>query len=100
MTDYKYDPITWTLSAGREAEITITNNGTLEHEWVIIKQGEQVTQPFDADDEEKVFWEIEAAPGETKTEKFTAPTDKGTYTIVCGTPGHLEHGMTGTLTVQ
>ena len=29
--------------------------------------------PFDEDDEDKVFWEIEAEPGETKSETFTAP---------------------------
>ncbi len=99
-TDFKFDPMTWTVSAGKEVELTITNNGTQEHEWVLIKKGLEVTIPFDADDEDKVFWEMEAAPGETKTETFTAPSETGTYTIVCGTAGHLEEGMSGTLTVK
>lgn len=99
-TDFKFDPMTWTVSAGNEVELTIKNEGALEHEWVLIKKGMEVTMPFDADDEDKVFWEMEAAPGETKTETFTAPSEPGTYTIVCGTAGHLEQGMQGTLTVK
>lgn len=99
-TDFKFDPMTWTVSAGNEVELTIKNEGTLEHEWVLIKKGMEVTMPFDADDEDKVFWEMEAASGETKTETFTAPSEPGTYTIVCGTAGHLEQGMQGTLTVK
>ena len=99
-TEYKFDPTTLTVPAGKEVELTLKNEGQLEHEWVIIKLGQEVTVPFDADDEEKVFWEMEAGPGETKTETFTAPTEPGTYTIVCGTPAHLEAGMAGTLTVK
>ena len=60
----------------------------------------RASDPFDDDDEEKVFWEIEAGPGGTKTETFTAPSEAGTYAIVCGTPAHLEHGMSGTLIVK
>ena len=99
-TDFKFEPTTWTVPAGGEVELTLVNEGTLEHEWVIIKQGMEVTIPFDADDEEKVYWEMEAEPGETKTETFTAPSEPGTYTIVCGTPAHLEQGMAGTLIVE
>jgi len=99
-TDFKFDPTSWTVTAGKQVELTLKNEGVLEHEWVIIKNGMQVTIPFDDDDEEKVYWEIEAAPGETKTETFTAPSEAGTYTVVCGTPAHLEQGMTGTLIVK
>jgi uncharacterized cupredoxin-like copper-binding protein len=99
-TESKFDPTTWTVKAGKPVTITITNNGTLVHEWVLIKQGQEVTVPFDADDEDKVFWEIEAEPGETKTETFTAPSEAGMYNIVCGTPGHIELGMVGSLEVK
>ena len=99
-TEFMFEPTSWTVSAGKQVELTLTNDGTLDHEWVIIKQGMAVTIPFDDDDEEKVFWEMEAGPGETKTETFTAPSEAGTYTIVCGTPAHLEQGMTGTLIVK
>ena len=99
-TEFMFEPTSWTVSAGKQVELTLKNDGNLDHEWVIIKQGMEVTVPFDADDEDKVFWEMEAGPGETKTETFTAPSEAGTYTIVCGTPAHLEAGMTGTLIVK
>jgi uncharacterized cupredoxin-like copper-binding protein len=99
-TEFMFEPTSWTVSAGKQVELTLKNDGKLDHEWVIIKQGMEVTVPFDADDEDKVFWEMEAGPGETMTETFTAPSEAGTYTIVCGTPAHLEAGMTGTLIVK
>jgi uncharacterized cupredoxin-like copper-binding protein len=99
-TDFKFEPVSWTVDKGQTVSLTLKNEGKLEHEWVIIKQGEQVTMPFNDDDEAKVFWEIEAAPGQTKTEEFSAPTEAGTYTVVCGTPAHLEAGMTAALVVK
>jgi uncharacterized cupredoxin-like copper-binding protein len=99
-TDFVFEPMTWEVSAGSEVELTIINQGALEHEWVLVKQGMEVTIPFDDDDEEKVYWEMEAEPGETKAGTFTAPSEPGMYTIVCGTAGHLEAGMNGTLTVK
>lgn len=99
-TDMQFTPLEWTMPAGGEVELTLINNGALEHEWVLIKQGEEVTVPFDDDDEAKVFWEIEAEPGETVVGTFTAPTEPGTYTVVCGTAGHIEGGMVASATVE
>ena len=99
-TDFMFEPTSWTVSAGQPVEITMKNDGVLGHEWVILKKDMQVTIPFDADDEEKVYWEIEAAAGETKTATFTAPSAAGTYTVVCVIPAHMEQGMTGTLIVK
>ena len=99
-TEMVFSPKEWTLPAGKQVELTLTNNGALDHEWVLIKKGEQVTPPFDADDEPKVFWEMEAEPGKTKTETFTAPAEAGEYQVVCGTPGHFEAGMVGKATVK
>ena len=31
---------------------------------------------------------------------FTAPSEAGTYKVVCGTPAHLELGMAATLVVK
>jgi len=58
-----------------------------------------VSVPFDDDDEGKIYWEVELDAGKSETVKFTAPSEPGTYDVVCGTPGHIEQGMTGTLTV-
>jgi uncharacterized cupredoxin-like copper-binding protein len=99
-TDFKFAPTTWQVNKGQPVSLTLQNTGKLQHEWVLLKQGTNVTMPFDEDDEDKVFWEIEAEPGQTKTETFTAPAEAGTYTVVCGTPAHLEQGMAATLVVK
>ena len=67
---------------------------------MLIKLGETVSPPFDADDEAKIFWEIEAQPGETQTGTFTAPAEPGTYQVVCGIAGHVEAGMISAATVE
>ena len=99
-TDFKFAPTSWTVAAGKPVALTLKNTGAVLHEWVLLKKSTDVTLPFDADDEDKVFWEIEAGPGETKTETFTAPNEAGTYKVVCGTPAHLEQGMAATLVVK
>jgi plastocyanin len=99
-TDHDFSPLKWSVTAGAPVTLELTNRGTEEHEWVLIKNGMEVTKPFDDDDEDKVFWEIEAEAGETKTGTFTAPTEPGTYTVVCGIPDHLEKGMEATLVVK
>lgn len=99
-TDFQFRPSTWTIASGQDIALSFTNNGVQEHEWVLLKQGTEVTLPFNDDDEEKVFWELETGPGATKVGIFTAPPQSGTYTIVCGKPRHIERGMTATLIVQ
>jgi len=99
MTDFSYSPTSFSVPAGQEITLNLKNNGKVPHEFVIIKHGEKVTLPFDDDDEAKVYWEQEAAVGESVSVKFTAPSEPGTYDIVCGQPSHMEAGMTGTLSV-
>lgn len=99
-TDFQFSPHRWTVNAGQQVSLSLINHGVQEHEWVILKQGTEVVLPFDEDDEHKVFWEIEAGPGATKAEIFTAPHEPGVYSIVCGKPRHMERGMKATLIVQ
>jgi uncharacterized cupredoxin-like copper-binding protein len=100
MKDFSFTPDTATVPAGGEVTLNLKNSGTLEHEYVIIKKGQEVTLPFDDDDEAKVYWEHELAAGESATVTYTAPTEPGEYTVVCGTPGHLEQHMMGKLIVE
>lgn len=99
MTDFKFEPDSWSVPAGATVNLTLTNNGTQEHEWVLMKLDTEVSIPFDANDEDNVFWEGEVEPGSTGTFTFTAPDEPGEYQIACGTPAHAEQGMLGTLTV-
>lgn len=99
MNEFMYDPGEFAIPAGKEITLKAANEGKVGHEFVIIKLGQEVTVPFDADDEGKVFWEHEVEPGETDTITFTAPTEPGEYVILCGISGHFEAGMAGKLTV-
>ncbi len=99
MTDFAFNPDTYTVPAGAEVTLNLVNSGSVEHEFVIMKAGYQVTLPFDADDEPQVFWEGEVEAAGTATYVFTAPTEPGEYQVVCGVQGHLESGMQATLTV-
>ena len=99
MTDYKYDPMDNTIAAGQEITFKIKNDGANLHEYVIMNFGQTVGEKFGDEDEANIFWEVEVDPGQSKTVTFTAPSEPGTYEIVCGTEGHLEQGMKGTLVV-
>lgn len=99
MNDFSYTPMQLKIAAGKEITLTATNDGKIDHEFVIMKKGTSATIPFDADDEPNVFWEVEVKPGKTETVTFTAPADVGDYEVVCGTPAHLEAGMSAKLAV-
>ena len=98
MADFSYTPKDLKIAAGKEITLTATNNGLVDHEFVIMKKGTAVTAPFDADDEPNVYWEVEVKPGKTETVKFTAP-EAGEYQVVCGTPNHFEAGMVAKMVV-
>lgn len=97
MSDFVFEPKEWTVPAGKEITITLTNDGAVLHEWVLMSKA--VTVPFDEDDEGNVTWEAEVDAGAKQTFTFTAPSTPGEYLIVCGIPGHLEAGMEGKLKV-
>ena len=101
LTDFAYNPTTFTVPAGATVKLNATNNGVVEHEFAIMKLGTSVTPPFGDKDEGNIFWELdEIQPGTTKSDTFTAPTEPGDYEIVCGLAGHIENGMVATLTVK
>lgn len=99
MVEFMFTPDSYTVPAGQEITIELKNSGAIEHEFVIMKFGTEVSQPFDDNDEGNIYWEKEVAAGQTETMTFTAPTEPGTYQVVCGIAGHMEAGMVGTLVV-
>ena len=100
-TDEGYDSTTYTVPAGAQVKLNMTNNGALEHEFAILKLGEHVTPPFGEKDEDKILWELDGVEaGKTKSDTFTAPTQPGSYDVICGIPGHIEKGMIATLVVK
>ncbi len=100
-TDKGYDSPTYTVKAGAEVTVNLTNNGSLQHEFAVLKLGQHVDPPFGEKDEDKILWELDGVdPGTTKSDSFTAPTEPGSYDIICGVPGHIELGMVATLIVK
>jgi uncharacterized cupredoxin-like copper-binding protein len=103
-TEFAFSPVSWTVPAGEEISIDITNNGTVVHEWVLLKPGVTIASEADLPDTEEelladfVYVEDEVDPGTTKTLTFTAP-EAGTYQVICAIPGHFGGGMEATLTV-
>jgi plastocyanin len=81
-TEYEFDPSDVTLPADTAVEITLENEGIIEHDWTV----------------DDLDVEIYAGPGETSSVTVTAAA--GTYEVYCSIPGHRELGMEGSLTVS
>ena len=99
MTDFKFEPMEFTIPAGEVITVNATNNGAVEHEFVIFNLGTDAGEKFGDEDEGNIYWEVEVFPGETSTTTFTAPTEPGVYSVTCGIEGHLEAGMIGSVAV-
>jgi uncharacterized cupredoxin-like copper-binding protein len=103
-TDFQFSPNSWTVPAGEEISIDITNEGSVLHEWVLMRPGVNIDSEADLPDTEEellaefVYVEDEVEAGASKTLSFTAP-DAGTYQVICAIETHFDAGMEGTLTV-
>lgn len=104
MTDsFKFEPATIIAEPGAQVTLHLKNNGVLVHSFYLMEKDYQSQAPFDDTDKEHIIQNVEVPevqPGAAQDISFTAPTDPGTYEFVCGTPGHLEGGMKGTLEVS
>lgn len=99
MTDFAFTPDQFTIPAGEQITIHVNHQGTVEHDFIIMKFGSDVGPHFNEEDQPNVYWQIKVQAGESQTITFTAPDQPGTYQIVCGMAGHVEAGMVGTLEV-
>ena len=98
MTDFTYSPNSFTVPAGKRISFSATNNGAVAHSFVIMQLGHEVQAHWDPSDQANVFWEQpEVQPGSSAQATFTAPTQPGTYEIVCDP--HETIGMHAFLTV-
>ena len=105
LEEFQFTPTEWTVAAGQEITINLENNGSVDHEWVILRPGVTIESEADLPETEEellaefVYWEDEVSPDDPKTETFTAPP-AGTYQIICAIEDHFDAGMEGSLTVE
>ena len=99
LTDFQFQPASFTIPAGKEITLNATNTGAVVHNFVIMKLGTDAGEFFDEEDAPNVYWEVEVLPGGKANVTFIAPSDPGTYQVVCRTEGHIASGMTGSITV-
>lgn len=94
------NPPIWTVSSGSEVSVTMDNKGVLEHNWAIVKSGEDVPEVYnETTDQAKLLFDAGVLSGaETQTVNFTAPTP-GEYDVICTVPGHSQV-MQGQLVVN
>jgi nitrite reductase (NO-forming) len=82
--DFKFEPSTLTVPAGKPVEVVFDNKGTNPHTFTL---------------EGGPSFELTTDPGGTQS--GTLPALKpGTYQFICSIPGHEQLGMKGTLTVK
>lgn len=82
----RFDPASVTVPAGQPVQFTLVNDGSLIHDFVLT---DGVEQPV----------KIEAAGKASASGSFTLMRP-GTYTYICGQPGHEAAGMKGTITAR
>jgi uncharacterized cupredoxin-like copper-binding protein len=105
MQEFEFTPTDWTVAAGEEITVDLTNDGAIEHEWVILQDGVTIDSESELPETEDelladfVYWEDEVEPGDSKTLTFTAPA-AGTYQVICAIPEHFDAGMEGELTAS
>ena len=99
MTDFAFTPDHFTVPAGKEITVNIAHHGIVVHEFIIMKPGTNAGEHFDEEDLPNVYQSVEVPPGHSQSFSFTAPAEPGEYQVVCGIAGHIESGMTATLTV-
>ncbi len=98
-SEFEFEPDSWTVPAGEEFTIDFKNDGSVPHEWAVIKLGEDLASEDDFA-EDKILFEVEEVPADdSTTEKFTVD-EAGTYQVICGIPTHFDAGMKGSLTVE
>jgi len=99
MSDDMYDAATYTVPAGALVTVNVTNQGAAPHTFDILKKGEHLVT-YQAEDEEKILWQLSVPAGATSSGTFNAPDEPGEYQIICHVAGHLLTGMEATLIVE
>ncbi|MEM7332039.1 MAG: sulfocyanin-like copper-binding protein [Chloroflexota bacterium] len=95
---FSYNLDTATVKAGSEVTINFTNEGALQHNWLLVSER---VDPLEATEADALSGATtgELGGGETATITFNAPP-AGTYQVVCTVAGHAEGGMVAEFVVE
>ena len=87
--DNATNPPVWTVTSGAEVTVAMENAGALEHNWAVLKLGEDLTEMYDeATHKDLILFEATKVPAKSnKSVTFTAP-EAGEYVVICIIPGH------------
>lgn len=106
MTEFGFEPKTISVTAGSPVELTLVNEGAVEHDFVVeviavtdVSSSNTGEHHMSTEEHSEYDLHTSTAAGETSTLAFT-PTEAGTYQIICSVPGHKDAGMTGELIVK
>lgn len=97
MTEFAFEPAEHVVPAGEQITLNLSNDGSVEHEWTLLKLDTKLEAEADFE-ESMVEFEAELDAGESGTFTFTSP-GPGQYQVVCVIPGHFTAGMEGRLRV-
>lgn len=81
--DLAFNPPSFSIPPDTDIQVTLNNQGALQHNWVVIDQGLE-TALLNGGDSGSVTVNLPA----------------GTYNLECSVPGHAQAGMIGVLTVD
>lgn len=105
MKEFGFEPNSITVPAGSPVELTLVNEGAIEHDFVIeVIPVSDVSSTGSGEghmsgSHSEYDLHTSTTAGTTSTLTFT-PTEPGTYQIICSVPGHKDAGMTGELIVK
>jgi len=104
--EFYFKPNTITLTVGQPVQLTIINDGQLDHDMksaipIANLSYQKASNPADEQHEnaEQGVFDVDFDKGTTAQVTFT-PTKAGTYELHCDVAGHTEAGMKGTFVVQ
>lgn len=99
MSEFKYDPSSWTVTAGELVTVNLNNSGSDYHTWTVMSK--PVGGSYSSANQSDILFNSgRVAPGSSKTVTFTAPSAPGSYQVLCILPGHFDAGMLGQLIVK
>ena len=101
LTEFKIAPDPTSVKSG-DVTFDVTNDGTTEHEMVLIKTDEAPAdlpmENGEASEDGSVGEVADLAAGSSGTLKVQL--DPGTYVMICNLPGHYTSGMRTAFTVS